>query len=244
MYRELLLNNLQRNTYEKFCKIPLATIYLSSRKTFSLLNTRERTCRKKIFKIAEFGEEDRMLDKQGNANDGYDDNDDGDTTTPVKAEYSSTPGLSGEQIEITTMNRDEEKGIRTAPITLEHIYDGYGKNGRVELPPLFTLQEDIYPDPPKATKKDSGETKEQLYAKKGKKVEKKQTTLQEDYRIVDDENKDLAIRLRARERSRKLSQVCGISNTLDGTEDDAIYAEEFANAEDEEMDDEFDNDKD
>lgn len=33
-----------------------------------------------------------------------------------------------------------------------------------------------------------------------KKVEKKQTTLQEDYRIVDDENKDLAIRLRAIER--------------------------------------------
>ena len=70
----------------------------------------------------------------------------------------------------------------------------------MELPPLFTLQKGIYPDPPKATKKDSGETKEQLYAKKGKKVEKKQTTLQEDYRIVNDENKDLAIRLRARER--------------------------------------------
>lgn len=70
----------------------------------------------------------------------------------------------------------------------------------MERPPLFTLQEDIYPDPPKATKKDSGETKEQMYAKKGKKVEKKQATLQEDYRIVDDENKDLAIRLRARER--------------------------------------------
>ena len=29
-----------------------------------------------------------MLDKQGNANDGYDDNDDGNTTTPFKAEYS------------------------------------------------------------------------------------------------------------------------------------------------------------
>ena len=43
--------------------------------------------------------------------------------------------------------------------------------------------------------------------------------------------------------SLKLQQVCGISNALDGTEDDAIYAEEFANAEDEEMDDEFDNDK-
>lgn len=39
-----------------------------------------------------------------------------------------------------------------------------------------------------------------MYAKKGKKVEKKQATLQEDYRIVDDENKNLAIRLRARER--------------------------------------------
>lgn len=119
-------------------------------------------------------------------------------------------------------NSLEKLRIRTAPITLEHIYDGYGKNGRVitlhipsegrykgkvvnygplgERPPLFTLQEDIYPDPPKATKKDSGETKKQMYAKKGKKVEKKQATLQEDYRIVDDENKDLAIRLRARER--------------------------------------------
>ena len=43
--------------------------------------------------------------------------------------------------------------------------------------------------------------------------------------------------------SLKLQQVCGISNALDGTEDDAIHAEEFANAEDEEMDDEFDNDK-
>lgn len=57
-----------------------------------------------------------MLDKQGNANDGYDDNDDGDTTTPFKAEYSSTPGLSGEQIEITTMNRDEEKGLNCSNI--------------------------------------------------------------------------------------------------------------------------------
>ena len=46
----------------------------------------------------------------------------------------------------------------------------------MERPPLFTLQEDIYPDPPKATKKDSGETKEQMYAKKGKKVEGLLTT--------------------------------------------------------------------
>ena len=37
-------------------------------------------------------------------------------------------------------------------------------------------------------------------------------------------------------------KVCGISNALDGTEDDAIYAEEFADVEDEEMDDEFDTD--
>ena len=37
-------------------------------------------------------------------------------------------------------------------------------------------------------------------------------------------------------------KVCSISNALDGTEDDAICAEEFANAEDEEMDYEFDTD--
>ena len=48
-----------------------------------------------------------------------------------------------------------------------------------------------------------------------KKVEKKQTTLQEDYRIVDDENKDLAIRAlhsqrereREREREKHLQEV-------------------------------------
>ena len=36
--------------------------------------------------------------------------------------------------------------------------------------------------------------------------------------------------------------MCGIANALDGTEDDAVYEEEmpeFADEEDEEMDDEF-----
>lgn len=46
------------------------------------------------------------------------------------------------------------------------------------------------------------------------------------------------------EMVRRSFRVCGISNTLHGTEDDAIYEEmpEFADEEDEEMDDEFDTD--
>ncbi len=45
------------------------------------------------------------------------------------------------------------------------------------------------------------------------------------------------------EMVRRSFKVCGISNALDGTEDDAIYEEEtaeFTDEEDEEMDDEFD----
>ena len=45
------------------------------------------------------------------------------------------------------------------------------------------------------------------------------------------------------EMVRRTFRVCSISNALDGTEDDAIYEEktpEFADEEDEEMDDEFD----
>lgn len=46
------------------------------------------------------------------------------------------------------------------------------------------------------------------------------------------------------EMVRQSFKVCGIANVLNGTEDDAVYEEmpEFADKEDEEMDDEFDTD--
>ena len=41
---------------------------------------------------------------------------------------------------------------------------------------------------------------------------------------------------------RRSFKTCGISNALDGTEDDAIYEEEMPEAEDEEMEIEFETD--
>ena len=48
-----------------------------------------------------------MLDKEGNTNDG-DDEDDGNTTGhfTLNPHYNSTPGPSGDQYEMTTTNRE------------------------------------------------------------------------------------------------------------------------------------------
>ena len=60
--------------------------------------------------MAEFGNIDRMLHEDGNANDGNDE-DGRNTTGPFtfSANYNSTPGSSGEHYELTTMNREGEK---------------------------------------------------------------------------------------------------------------------------------------
>ena len=81
-----------------------------------------------------------------------DDDDDGDTTNPFQPDVHSTPGPSGEEIPMTTMNRKKEKGsaiaetsfiegniprmnpdnvkIKIANLTLEEKYPEYGKDGK------------------------------------------------------------------------------------------------------------------
>ena len=81
-----------------------------------------------------------------------DDDDDGDTTNPFQPGEASTPGPSGEEIPMTTMNREKEKGsgiaetsfiegnvprmnpdyakITLANLTLEEKYPEYGKDGK------------------------------------------------------------------------------------------------------------------
>ena len=43
---------------------------------------------------------------------------------------------------------------------------------------------------------------------------------------------------------RRSFKTCGISNALDGTEDDAVYKEETPEIEEEDMEEEFDTDSD
>ena len=59
----------------------------------------------------EFGEKDPLLE---HTDDRDDDDRDEDTTRPFQPYDHSTPGPSGEQIEMTTMNRGKEKGPKTA----------------------------------------------------------------------------------------------------------------------------------
>ena len=78
-----------------------------------------------------------------------DDDDDDDTTHPFQPDVHSTPGPSGEEIPMTTMNREKEKGpasaetsfiegnisrrnqkITLANLTLEQKYPEYGKNNK------------------------------------------------------------------------------------------------------------------
>ena len=81
-----------------------------------------------------------------------DDDDDSDTTNPFQPGGASTPGPSGEEIPMTTMNREKEKGpgiaetsfiegniprinpdnvkIKIANLTLEQKYPEYGKDGK------------------------------------------------------------------------------------------------------------------
>ena len=80
------------------------------------------------------------------------DDDDGDTTHPFQPDVHSTPGPSGEEIPMTTMNREKEKEPSTAEtsfiegnvprmnpdyakitlanLTLEEKYPEYGKDGK------------------------------------------------------------------------------------------------------------------
>ena len=58
----------------------------------------------------EDGEENPLLEHEEKD----DDDDDGDTTNPFQPGGASTPGPSGEQIPMTTMNREKEKESSTA----------------------------------------------------------------------------------------------------------------------------------
>ena len=57
--------------------------------------------------MTEFGDTDSMLDKEGNVNDGNDE-DNGNTTGHFTFNhyYNSTPGPSSDQCEMSTMNRE------------------------------------------------------------------------------------------------------------------------------------------
>ena len=95
-------------------------------------------------------ETDPLLEHEEKDDD--DDDDGGDTTNPFQPGEASTPGPSGEEIPMTTMNREKEKGpgiaetsftegniprmnpdnvkIKIANLTLEQKYPEYGKDGK------------------------------------------------------------------------------------------------------------------
>ena len=60
------------------------------------------------------------------------DNDDDDeyernTTTPFQPDYNSTPGPSGEDIPMTTMNRGQAKGSEIAEISFIEGHTSYSR---------------------------------------------------------------------------------------------------------------------
>ena len=61
--------------------------------------------------MADFGDTDPLFEHDDDDND--DNEDVGNTTTPFKPDSNSNPGLSGEDIPITTMNRGQEKASET-----------------------------------------------------------------------------------------------------------------------------------
>ena len=64
-----------------------------------------------LFKMTDFRVTDHLLDNDD------DDEYEGNTTTPFQPDYNSTPGPSGEDIPMTTMNRGQEKGSEIAEIS-------------------------------------------------------------------------------------------------------------------------------
>lgn len=63
--------------------------------------------------MAEFGDADAMLDREGNTNDGKDE-DDGNTTGHFTLPYNSTLGPSDDQHKMITMNREGRKAPEIA----------------------------------------------------------------------------------------------------------------------------------
>ena len=61
--------------------------------------------------MTDFRVTDHLLDNDD------DDEYEGNTTTPFQPDYNSTPGPSGEDIPMTTMNRGQEKGSEIAEIS-------------------------------------------------------------------------------------------------------------------------------
>ena len=72
-------------------------------------------------KVADFGDTDPLLEHNDHDDDDDDDDDDkdeGNTITPFKPDYNSTPGPSGEDIPKTRMNTGKEKAPETAETSL------------------------------------------------------------------------------------------------------------------------------
>ena len=71
--------------------------------------------------MTDFRVTDHLLDNDD------DDEYEGNTTAPFQPDYNSTPGPSGEDISMTTMNRGQEKGSEIAEISFTEGDTSYSR---------------------------------------------------------------------------------------------------------------------
>ena len=199
-----------------------------------------------------------------------DDDDDGDTNNPFQPGGSSTPG---EDIPMTTMNREREKESSTtetsfiegSPISrvitanakawesLTRMFPDakatelaatYSKTGKLQVKkvgfgkrayPLFTVGrggggQRLNPILPRQIKSALGQEREILVTLKEKEIEELQESIREDEEIANNENVELSIRERAREKiAEKLEQIDAIENERDELEDRVSLREKVKN---------------
>ena len=197
--------------------------------------------------------------------------DDDDTTNPFQPGGSSTPG---EDIPMTTMNREREKESSTtetsfiegSPISrvitanakawesLTRMFPDakateleatYSKTGKLQVKkvgfgkrayPLFTVErgggggQRLNPILPRQIKSALGQEREILVALKEKEIEELQESIREDEEIANNENVELSIRERAREKiAEKLEQIDAIENERDELEERVSLREKVKN---------------
>ena len=199
-----------------------------------------------------------------------DDDDDGDTNNPFQPGGSSTPG---EDIPMTTMNREREKDpsttetsfIEGSPISrvitanakawesLTRMFPDakateleatYSKTGKLQVKkvgfgkrayPLFTVErggggQRLNPTLPRQIKSALGQEREILVALKEKEIEELQESIREDEEIANNENVELSIRERAREKiAEKLEQIDAIENEREELEERLSLREKVNN---------------
>ena len=200
-----------------------------------------------------------------------DDDDDDDTNNPFQPGGSSTPG---EDIPMTTMNREREKESSTtetsfiegSPISrvitanakawesLTRMFPDakateleatYSKTGKLQVKkvgfgkrayPLFTVDrgggggQRLNPTLPRQIKSALGQEREILVALKEKEIEELQESIREDEEIANNENVELSIRERAREKiAEKLEQIDAIENEREELEERVSLREKVKN---------------